>query len=98
MYLGILLDSISFRASPTLKRVEKLLSIGDIFLSFEEQPVSSWLELSGVLPSMIQLVPGGRLRMLSLQFVLCQSWDQVDQTVLIRWTPEIRQDLEWWLD
>ena len=36
--------------------------------------------------------------MRSLQFVLRQSWDQVDQTVLIRWTPEIRQDLEWWLN
>ena len=97
-YLGVLLDSISFRASPALKRVEKLLSIGDVFLSFEEQPVSSWLELLGVLSSMIQLVPGGRLRMRSLQFVLRQSWDQVDQSVLIRWTPEIRQDLERWLN
>ena len=95
VYLGVLLDSISFRASPAQKRVEKLLSIGDVFLSCEEQPVSSWLELLGVLSSMNQLVPGRRLRMRSLQFVLRQSWDQVDQSVLIRWTPEIRQDLEW---
>ena len=89
---------ISFRASPAQKRVEKLLSVGDVFLSYEEQPVSSWLELLGVLSSMIQLVPGGWLRMRSLQFVLSQSWDQVDQSVLIRWIPEIRQDLEWWLN
>ena len=53
VYLGVLLDSISFRASPALKRVEKLLSIGDVFLSCEKQPVSSWLELLGVLASMI---------------------------------------------
>ena len=66
VYLGVLLDSISFRASPAQKRVEKLLSIGDVFLSCEERPVSSWLELLGVLSSMIQLVPGGRLRMRSL--------------------------------
>ena len=97
-YLGVLLDSISFRASPALKRVEKLLSIGDIFLSCEKQPVSSWLELLGVLASMIQLVLGGRLRMRSLQFTLRRSWDQVDQTALVLWTPEIRTDLEWWLD
>ena len=58
VYLGVLLDSISFRASPALKRVEKLLSIGDVFLSCARQPVSSWLELLGVLSSMIQLVPG----------------------------------------
>ena len=42
VYLGVLLDSISFRASPALKRVEKLLSIGDVFLSCVRQPVSSW--------------------------------------------------------
>ena len=49
----------AFRASPALKRVEKLLSIGDVFLSCISQPVSSWLELLGVLSSLIQLVPGG---------------------------------------
>ena len=94
VYLGVLLDSISFRASPALKRVEKLLSIGDVFLSCEEQPVSSWLELLELLSSMIQLVPGGRLRMRSLQFVLRRSWDHVDQSVVVRWTPEVRSDLE----
>ena len=98
VYLGVLLDSISFRASPALKRVEKLLSIGDVFLSCEKQPVSSWLELLGVLSSMIQLVLGGRLQMRSLQFTLRRSWDQVDQIALVSWTPEIRSDLEWWLD
>ena len=95
---GVLLDSISFRASPALKRVEKLLSIGDAFLSCEQQLVSSWLELLGVLSSVIQLVPGGRLRMRSLQLVLRRSWDQVDQSTLVRWTQEVRFDLEWWLD
>ena len=57
--LGVLLDSLSFRASPAQKRVEKLLSISDVFLSCVEQAVSSWLELLGVLSSMIQLVRGG---------------------------------------
>ena len=36
--------------------------------------------------------------MSSLQFTLRRSWDQVDQTALVSWTPEIRADLEWWLD
>ena len=36
--------------------------------------------------------------MQSLQFVLRQSWDRVDQSVLICWTPGILEDLEWWLD
>ena len=98
IYLGVLLDSIAFRASPALKRVEKLLSIGDIFLSCVKQPVSSWLELLGVLSSMIQLVPGGRLRMRSLQLALRRQWDQVDQSRLVEWSPLIQDDLSWWLD
>ena len=98
VYLGVILDSISFRASPALKRVEKLLSIGNVFLSCARQPVSSWLELLGVLSSMIQLVPGGRLLMRSLQLTLRRHWDHVDQSVLVEWSPAIRQDLDWWLD
>ena len=67
MYLGILLDFQSFRALPDQKRFKKLLSVGDEFLSCEEQPISSWLELLQVLSSIIPLVPGGCL---SLQLQL----------------------------
>ena len=98
VYLGVILDSTAFRASPALKRVEKLLSIGDVFLSCVSQPVSSWLELLGVLSSMIQLVSGGRLRMRSLQLALRRQWDQVDQSLLVEWSPVIQQGLSWWLD
>ena len=44
VYLRVILDSAAFRASPALKRVEKLFSLGDVFLSCFSQPVSSWLE------------------------------------------------------
>ena len=98
VYLGVILDSTTFRASPALKRVEKLLSIGDVFLSCVSQPASSWLELLRVLSSMIQLMPGGRLRMRSLQLALRSQWDHVDQSQLVEWSPVIRQDLSWWLD
>ena len=90
-YLGVLLDSISFRASPAQKR-------GDVFLSSVEQPAKSWLELLGVLSSLTQLIPGGRLRMLSFQFLLHRHWDWRDPDALVRWSPEIEQDLLWWLD
>ena len=93
-YLGVILNSTTFRASRALKRVEKLLPIGDVFLSCVSQPASSWLELLGVLSSMIQLVPGGRLRMRSLQLALQRQWDQVDQSQLVKWSPAIRLDLE----
>ena len=97
IYLVVFMDSQSFRASPDQKRVEKLLSIGDEFLSCEEQPASSWLELLGVLSSMIPVVPGGRLRMRSLQLQLCRSWDHLDQSILVQWTLDCQRDLEWWL-
>ena len=88
----------AFRASPALTRVEKLLSIDDVFLSCVSQPVSSWLELLGVLSSMIQLVPGGRLRMRSLQLTLRRQWDQIDQSQLVEWSLVIQDDLSWWRD
>ena len=98
VYLGVILNSTTFRASPALKRVEKLLSIGDVFLSCVSQPASSWLELLGVQSSMIQLVPGGRLRIRSLQLALRRLWDQVDQSQFVKWSPAIRLDLKWWLN
>ena len=97
-YLGVLLDSINFRASPAQKRVDKLLSIGDVFLSSVEQPAKSWLELLGVLSSLTQLIPGGRLRMRSFQFALHRAWDRMDPEALMQWSPEIYQDLLWWLN
>ena len=42
--------------------------------------------------------PGGRLRMRSLQLALRRQWDPVDQSQLVKWSPEIRLDLEWWLN
>ena len=58
-YLGTALDSVSFRASPSQQRVEKLLSIEE-FLSSRLQPASSWQVLLGVLSSLSHFVPGGR--------------------------------------
>ena len=39
-YLGVLLDSVSFRACPAQKRFKKLLSIGSLFLSCVDQPAN----------------------------------------------------------
>ena len=35
--------------------------------------------------------------MRSLQLLLHRSWDQQDDSVLVRWDRTCRQDLEWWL-
>ena len=55
VYLGVILYSLSFRASPSQPRVEKLLSISDEFQSSVAQPVSSWRMLLGVLSSLALL-------------------------------------------
>ena len=69
----------------------------DKFLSYVEQPTSSWLELLGVLSFLIALVSGGHLKMRSLQLLLSRLWDHRDDSVLVRWDVECRRDLEWWL-
>ena len=48
--------------------------------------------------SMIQLVPGGRLRMRSFQLTLQRQWDLIDQSQLVEWSPVIQDVLSWWLD
>ena len=62
-----------------------------------DPPASIWLSLLGMLSSMAHLVPGGRLRMRSLQLCLHQSWDRVDQSTRIPWSPDCLRDLQWWL-
>ena len=51
-----------------------------------------------MLSSMIQLVPGGRLCMRSLQLTLQRQWDQIDESQLVEWSPVIQEDLSWWRD
>ena len=51
-----------------------------------------------MLSSMIHLVPGGRLRMRSLQRTLRRRWDRIDQSQLVEWSPVIQDVLSWWRD
>ena len=97
-YLGVVIDSRSFRASPSSERVGKLFSTADAFLSCAAPPASTWLRLLGILSSLAHLVPGGRLRVRSLQVCLHQQWDREDLSALIPWSPLCRRDLQWWLD
>ena len=79
-------------------RVSKLFSTADVFLSCAAPPASTWLQLLGILSSLAHLVPGGRLRVRSLQLCLHQQWDREDLSALILWSPLCRRDLQWWLD
>ena len=97
-YLWVVVDSQSFRASPSPERVARLRSTANAFLSCADPPASTWLSLLGILSSLSHLVPGGHLRVRSLQLCLQQAWDRVDQSVRIPWTLVFLRDLQWWLD
>ena len=75
-YLGVVIDSTSFRASPSEECISRLQSTAADFQSCASPPASLWLSLLGVLSSLAHLVPGGRLRMRSLQLCLHRSWDR----------------------
>ena len=82
-YLGVVLDAQSFVASPSPDHIARLRSTAGEFLSSADPPAGIWLLLLGMLSSLSHLVPGGRLRMRSLQLCLHQSWDRVDQSTRI---------------
>ena len=96
-YLGVLINAQSFVASPSTDRISRLLSTAGEFQSSALLPASIWLSLLGMLSSLAHLVPGGRLRMLSLQLCLHQFWDRMNLSTPVAWSAECLQDLQWWL-
>ena len=97
-YLGMSIESPSLRAYPSQERVSTLRSQLAEFLSCRRQGVVAWRSLLGRLSSLCLLVPGGQLRMRSLQLELRRQWDFTDKSVVVPWTPEIESDLMWWFD
>ena len=96
-YLGVVINSTSFRASPSVERVTRLQSTAVAFQSCASPPASLWLSLLGVLSSLAHLVPGGRLRMRSLQLCLHRSWNRQDMEAPVFASMECLRDLQWWL-
>ena len=70
VYLGIRIDSQTFRVSATPSRIEKFFSIAEEFLSSKVQSAKFWRILLGHLASLSRLVPNGQLRMGALQLAL----------------------------
>ena len=96
-YLGVVIASTSFRASPSVERISRLLSTAAEFQSCASPTATLWLSLLGVLSSLAHLVPGGRLRMRSLQLCLNRSWDRQDLEAPVFASMECLRDLQWWL-
>ena len=70
VYLGIKIESQTFRASPTPSRIEKFFLIVEEILSLKVQSAKFWRVLLGHLTPLMHLVTGGQLRMRSLQIAL----------------------------
>ena len=96
-YLGVVIASTSFRASPSVERISRLLSTATEFQSCASPTSTLWLSLLGILSSLAHLVPGGRLRMRSLQLYLHRSWDRQDLEAPVFASMECFRDLQWWL-
>ena len=96
VYLGIRIDSQTFRASTTPSRIEKFFSIAEEFLFSKVQSAKFWRVLLGHLASLSCLVPNGQLRMRALQLALSRGWDFRNEDILVPWDPSSRDDLRWW--
>ena len=96
-YLGVVIDARTFVASPSPDRLSRLWLTAGEFLRSAAPPASLWQSLLGMLSSLSHLVPGGRLRMRSLQICLHRSWDRLDPSTRVAWSPDCLRDLRWWL-
>ena len=84
-------------ASPSPDHVSRLQSTSGEFLCSAAPPASLWQSLLGMLSSLSHLVPGGHLRMRSLQICLHRSLYRLDPSAPVPWSPHCLQDLRWWL-
>ena len=84
---------------PTQERVERMMEVAHRFLEEEEPTARLWQSLLRHLSSLEKLVPGGKLRMRSLQFCPYKNWRR-SQDMDIGFPPAVEalQDLEWWTD
>ena len=96
-YLGVAIDARTFVASPSPGRVSRLWLTAGEFLRSAAPPASLWQSLLGMSSSLSHLVPEGRLRMRSLQICLHRSWERLDSSTRVAWSPDCLRDLRWWL-
>ena len=97
-YLGMTIDTVAGKVSPSRARVEKFLRLAGNFVKMNSPPARQWEVLLGHLSSLEKLVPRGRLRLRSMQWQLKTSWSPEDDPpdLPVELTQEIREDLSWW--
>ena len=97
-YLGMTIDTVAGKVSPSRARVEKFLRLAGNFVKMNSPPARQWEVLLGHLSSLEKLVPRGRLRLRSMQWQLKTIWSPEDDPpdLPVELTQEIREDLSWW--
>ena len=97
-YLGMRIHTVPLRVFLTLKRIQKLSSLIQAFLSDRLYPLSVWRHLRGVMSSVSALVPGARLRMRSLKLRLNVAGSLLRDEDPVSWDDSCLPDLWWWSD
>ncbi|XP_066981092.1 uncharacterized protein [Macrobrachium rosenbergii] len=100
LYLGIVLDSARFRASPSQERQIKCLEKVQYFLGRQKCSAREWMSLLGTLSSLEKFVSLGRLHLRPLQHFLSRIWDRKNQEDSFSFDipAEIKKHLSWWLN
>ncbi|MGL5405231.1 MAG: reverse transcriptase domain-containing protein, partial [Propionibacteriaceae bacterium] len=100
VYLGIQMNSLSFRAFPSQERIARGFERVTTFLGKEVCTVREWMSLLGTLSSLEQFVSLGRLHLRPLQFFLHRNWSRRSQdlTFSLSLSQDIKKHLLWWTD
>jgi hypothetical protein len=97
-FVGVLYDLALGRAYPPAKRVEKIATVVEALTSQQVAPASLWLTLIGLLGSVSDQVPLGRLHIRPIQFHLSNQWKMAvnARTDPVTISQEIIEHLRWW--
>ena len=96
-YLGMVLDSKLFRASPTPERIERFERLAGPFLTEDWLLALKWEKILGMMACLIHLIPGSRLRMRPLQFALKRQWhNKQPRYTAVKTNPQTTEAVSWW--
>ena len=98
-YLDMTIDTEAGKVFPSLARVEKFLTVAEIFCTINAPPAQLWQVILVHLASLERLVPHGRLRMRTLQWHLKAHWspESGPPALPVPLPREVRRDLSWWM-
>ena len=98
-YVGVLYNLSVGRAFPPPERIQKIKEKVLFVLKRSQTPASVWLSLIGLVNSVADQIPFGRLHIRPLQFYLKSNWTMATDSrqVLIPREEVIVPHLKWWL-